>query len=55
MGPVADKAKKGQPKAKHLRRIEARIKAWANPESKQFEKQIADGGAKCPGSRKYYS
>lgn len=38
-------------RAKH-KRLQKRIAAWNSPQSAGFRQQIAQGGAKCPGSRK---
>ena len=47
---VAGKAKRGQRKAKEIKRFQARIDSWINPQSERFKDQKSEGGAKCPGS-----
>lgn len=52
--PIANRAKNGGPNRKANAKLQARIKAWQAPESKQFQNQVAAGGAKCPGSLQFH-
>lgn len=52
--PIANRAKPGSPSRKAAAKLQSRINAWSNPESKRFMEQKGQGGAKCPGSRQFH-